>query len=302
MIGSIVYLIICLIKKKEKKVVSYTLLSTFIIMILGALLLPTVEDETAKADKEESISKEEPVSKIEKKKEIKFTIENHTIETDENGKAVIKGTIDKDANLIVDGKEITKNTNGDFTYDVFFEDKMEHSKKITLYASKKGYEDMDYIVTVFNNTKIYKEKMAKEAEAAAKKAEEDKKAREKEEAIQKAKEEEEARKEAEKERIGVEGQLALKKAEQYSEIMHMSKAGIYDQLTSEYGEKFSTDAAQYAIDNLEADYNENALAKAKEYQEIMSMSAESIRDQLTSEYGEKFTKSEADYAITHLYD
>ncbi|WP_342350264.1 Ltp family lipoprotein [Clostridium neonatale] len=31
----------------------------------------------------------------------------------------------------------------------------------------------------------------------------------------------------------------------------MSKDAIYDQLTSEYGEKFTPDEAQYAIDNLE---------------------------------------------------
>ena len=34
----------------------------------------------------------------------------------------------------------------------------------------------------------------------------------------------------------------------------MSKAGIYDQLTSEYGEKFTAEAAQYAIDNLQAGF------------------------------------------------
>lgn len=84
--------------------------------------------------------------------------------------------------------------------------------------------------------------------------------------------------------------------------MHMSKAGIYDQLTSEYGEKFSAEAAQYAIDNLNADYNANALAKAKSYQEQMSMSPEAIRDQLTSDAGEKFTPEEANYAIQHLND
>ena len=44
---------------------------------------------------------------------------------------------------------------------------------------------------------------------------------------------------------------ALKKAKNYSKTMHMSKAGIYAQLTSEYGEKFSEEAAQYAMDNLE---------------------------------------------------
>lgn len=95
---------------------------------------------------------------------------------------------------------------------------------------------------------------------------------------------------------------ALIKAGSYSKIMHMSKAGIYDQLTSEYGEKFSPEAAQYAVDNVKADWNANALAKAKEYQDSMAMSPEAIRDQLTSDYGEKFTPSEADYAIQHLND
>lgn len=43
---------------------------------------------------------------------------------------------------------------------------------------------------------------------------------------------------------------ALRSAESYSDRMHMSKAGIYDQLTSEYGEKFTTTEANYAIQNL----------------------------------------------------
>ena len=44
---------------------------------------------------------------------------------------------------------------------------------------------------------------------------------------------------------------ALRSAETYSDMMHMSKQGIYDQLTSEYGEKFTPEEAQYAIDNLD---------------------------------------------------
>ncbi len=95
---------------------------------------------------------------------------------------------------------------------------------------------------------------------------------------------------------------ALTKAETYSELMFMSKAGIYDQLTSEYGEKFSAEAGQYAVDNLVADWNRNALEKAKMYQNDMAMSPDAIRDQLVSEYGEKFTVAEADYAIAHLND
>lgn len=100
--------------------------------------------------------------------------------------------------------------------------------------------------------------------------------------------------------VPVEFKSALTKAGTYSKLMHMSKAGIYEQLVSEYGEKFSPEAAQYAIDNVVADWNANALEKAKTYQSMMAMSPEAIRDQLTSEYGEGFTQEEADYAIQHL--
>jgi len=93
---------------------------------------------------------------------------------------------------------------------------------------------------------------------------------------------------------------ALKQAESYSETMYMSKKGIYDQLTSDYGGQFPDDAAQYAIDNVQADWNANALEKAKTYQSTMSMSKNAIYDQLISNYGEKFTKEQAQYAIDHL--
>ncbi len=100
--------------------------------------------------------------------------------------------------------------------------------------------------------------------------------------------------------VSAEYRNALAKAQQYSDMMHMSKQGIYDQLTSEYGEKFPADAAQYAIDNVEADWNANALEKAKLYRDQGSMSKSAIHDQLTSQYGEQFTESEADYAIANL--
>jgi hypothetical protein len=78
----------------------------------------------------------------------------------------------------------------------------------------------------------------------------------------------------------------------------MSKTGIYNQLTSEI-EGFTAEAAQYAIDNVEADWNANALAKAKDYQDSMDMSPKAIRTQLTSDI-EGFTEDEADYAIKNL--
>lgn len=93
---------------------------------------------------------------------------------------------------------------------------------------------------------------------------------------------------------------ALNKAETYTKMMHMSRQGVYDQLTSEYGEGFSPEAAQYAVDHLDADYNAAALEKAKSYQDSMSMSPSAIYDQLISPYGEQFTPEQAQYAIDNL--
>ena len=43
---------------------------------------------------------------------------------------------------------------------------------------------------------------------------------------------------------------AITKAKTYQETMSMSKSAIYDQLVSEYGEQFTAEEAQYAVDNL----------------------------------------------------
>ena len=90
---------------------------------------------------------------------------------------------------------------------------------------------------------------------------------------------------------------ALAKAQLYVNMMHMSKARLYTQLTSPYGERFSEEAAQYALEHVKADWKENALKTAENYSRTMHMSKARIYDQLTSEYGEKFTAEEAQYAI-----
>lgn len=93
---------------------------------------------------------------------------------------------------------------------------------------------------------------------------------------------------------------ALRSAQSYSDRMHMSKQRLYDQLTSQYGERFSADAAQYAIDNVAADWNANALATAQSYNNRMHMSKQRLYDQLTSQYGERFTAAEAQYAVNNV--
>ena len=78
----------------------------------------------------------------------------------------------------------------------------------------------------------------------------------------------------------------------------MSKQGLYDQLTSEF-EQFTPEAAQYAVDNVNANWKENALKTAESYQEYAGMSKQSLYDQLTCEF-EQFTPEEAQYAIDNL--
>ena len=93
---------------------------------------------------------------------------------------------------------------------------------------------------------------------------------------------------------------ALEKAKSYNSLFHMSKKRMYRQLTSEF-DKFSNDAAQYAIDHLEADYKYNALFNAKNYRKLFNMSKSGLFNQLTS-YIDGFTEEEANYAINHLDD
>ena len=93
---------------------------------------------------------------------------------------------------------------------------------------------------------------------------------------------------------------ALKSAQTYSDTMHMSKQGIYVQLTSDAGDKFDDASAQYAVDHVKADWNKNALKAAESYQKDQNMSPEAIRDQLTSDAGDKFTQAHAAYAVSHL--
>lgn len=102
------------------------------------------------------------------------------------------------------------------------------------------------------------------------------------------------------ETIPAEYRSALNQANTYANNMNLSKKAVYDQLVSDYGGKFTAPAAQYAIDNVKADWNANALAQAKTYQNNMSLSPAAVRDQLVSDYGGKFTPEEADYAVANL--
>ncbi|HEX7349649.1 Ltp family lipoprotein [Brachybacterium sp.] len=136
------------------------------------------------------------------------------------------------------------------------------------------------------------EETATEEEATEEEATEEKATEEEAEAT------EEAREEASD--VPEQGEVALTQAQDYVDIMPFSKKGLFEQLTSEYGGQFPDDAAQYAVDNVDADWNEEALEAAKSYRDTLSMSDDAIRDQLVSEYGGQFTQEEADYALENL--
>jgi hypothetical protein len=90
---------------------------------------------------------------------------------------------------------------------------------------------------------------------------------------------------------------ALNKAGIYC-WMWFSKWRIFDQLTSTV-EWFTEDSTNYAIENLECDYQANALKTAENYFKQMNMSKDWIKNQLTSNI-EKFTEEEAQFAIDNL--
>ena len=92
---------------------------------------------------------------------------------------------------------------------------------------------------------------------------------------------------------------ALSWAKMYSDNMHMSKAEIYETLL--HRSRFTEEAAQYAIDNVGADWKENALEAAKALRKTRpTISLESIYELLTFKYGDQFTEEEAQYAIDNL--
>ena len=110
------------------------------------------------------------------------------------------------------------------------------------------------------------------------------------------------KKEESKSDVPEEGEQALASAENYISFMPFSKKGLFEQLTSEYGDGFPKDAAQYAVDNVNADWKANAVKSAKVYRDDLNMSKSAIKDQLTSEYGDKYTEEEAEYAIEQMDD
>ncbi len=94
---------------------------------------------------------------------------------------------------------------------------------------------------------------------------------------------------------------ALRAAKKYLDYSGFSQQGLYDQLTSEFGDNYPADAAQYAVDNIGADWDAEAREAAEKYLEYSEFSREELVNQLSSEFGDKFTPEQAQAAVDAVY-
>ena len=91
------------------------------------------------------------------------------------------------------------------------------------------------------------------------------------------------------------GKTVLKQAQNYVDVMHMSKQDLANQLSAKH---YSKAAINYAISHVKTNYDQNALLKGKEYSDSQNMSKQGIYDQLISKG--KFTIKQAQYAVDNL--
>lgn len=89
---------------------------------------------------------------------------------------------------------------------------------------------------------------------------------------------------------------ALQAAKEYIAAQPLSKANLYNQLRDEDG--FSAEAATYAVDTVEADWNALALQVARQMHED-GTPEEELLEALTKG-PEHFTRSQAEHALEHL--
>lgn len=95
---------------------------------------------------------------------------------------------------------------------------------------------------------------------------------------------------------------ALEAAENYIDILAFSKAGLVRQLSSKAGDGYDLKDAQFAANNVDADWKAEAVEAAETYQEIMPMSRDGLIRQLTSSAGDQFTQAEAEYAANKIFN
>jgi len=88
---------------------------------------------------------------------------------------------------------------------------------------------------------------------------------------------------------------AQRNAVEYLAMDGFSRAGLIEQLSSEYGNGYAVADATVAVDSLGVDWNEQAVRSAQSYLQMTGFSCNGLIEQLSSEAGSKFTREQAEY-------
>ena len=82
---------------------------------------------------------------------------------------------------------------------------------------------------------------------------------------------------------------AIEAAQNYVDIMPFSRAGLIDQLSSEYGSQFPMQDAEFAVDHIKVNWRAEAVEAAKQYLDTMAFSRQGLIEQFASPYGSQFS-------------
>lgn len=95
---------------------------------------------------------------------------------------------------------------------------------------------------------------------------------------------------------------ALETAQKHADCSQSySKHSLYNMLTNkEYGDKFSSEAAKYAVENVKVNWKENAYYNAKSYKKYGDETNAEIEEYMRNMDSNKFSKEEIDYAMEKL--
>ena len=147
------------------------------------------------------------------------------------------------------------------------------------------------------NTTDYKEEKVEDSTKQTEVVEEvkaDEESSSEEEVVEESELEEES--ESKEDDVPREYESALRKAESYLDMFSMSAQGVRDQLEHD---EFGQDAIDYALENLETDWNEQAKKSAESYTELFDMSDAKLYDQLIYK---GFTEEQAQAGVDGLYE
>jgi hypothetical protein len=88
---------------------------------------------------------------------------------------------------------------------------------------------------------------------------------------------------------------AVRSAKQYLSIQGFSRAGLIEQLSSDYGDGYKVADATAAVDSLGINWSREAVRSAKQYLSLQGFSCKGLIEQLSSSAGDKYTVSQATY-------